>query len=73
MFFFWLRLRLIGITNMKIFNNFWKIIKSKSIIPFLVFIPADPFNLVLHYSSASFSIKDFFNFLFFFIINDNRW
>ena len=61
------------ITRMKIFNNFWKIIKSRSIVPFPVFILADLFNFVLHYFFASSSIKDFFKFPFLFVINDNQW
>ena len=57
--------------GIEIFDNFWKIIKSRSIILFLVFIPTSLFNLILDFISIIFNIKNIFYLLLIFIINNN--
>lgn len=57
--------------SIKIPNNFGKIIKSKTIIPFPVFIPANLLNLVLDFALIIAKIKNDFNLLFFFIVNND--
>ena len=68
---FYLRLWHIKIIDIKILNNFLRIIKYKSIILFLIFILANLFNLILNFILIIFNIKNIFNFLFIFIINNN--
>lgn len=57
-----------GIVGIKIFDNFHKIIKSKSIISFPVLIPVSSFYPILYLISMTPSIKNVFNFLFFLLL-----
>lgn len=49
------------IINIKIFDNFWTIIKSYSVILFVVFILASSLNSILDFALIIFKIKTIFN------------
>ena len=62
---------LLRVTSMKILNNFQEILKLYYNILLSVFIPTNPFHSIPKFTLVTFSIKNLFYILLFFIVDDN--